>query len=198
MGHRCGRARTAPVTTAASCDIRAICHCHGVAGEGGEIGDQRLEAVHRQIVVGALGVDLVPGRFGADRLGNDGAAGRIRDGFVVVVEQDRLERLAHVPFEIVGEHAQQHVGAHAVATTMMDWSDLDIDGLEAAERTFGVRQAWDIDGAGADCRRGGTFDMIRKARAYSDNRSCSSIQCLSTSRLCSTNEPLQHLTLRSL
>jgi hypothetical protein len=52
----------------------------------------------------------------------------------VIVEQDGLERLAHVPFEIVGEHAQQHMGAHTASATMMDRPDLEIDGLEAAER----------------------------------------------------------------
>ena len=44
-----------------------------------------------------------------------------------------LSALAHVPFEIVGEHAQQHVGAHAVGAAMMDGPDFEIDGLEAAE-----------------------------------------------------------------
>jgi hypothetical protein len=43
-----------------------------------------------------------------------------------------------VPFEIVGEHAQQHVGADAAAATMMDRPDLDIDGLKAAERSLDI------------------------------------------------------------
>ena len=50
------------------------------------------------------------------------AAGRLGGGLVVIVEQDGLERLAHVPFEIVGEHAQQHVGAHAAGRGDDGWA----------------------------------------------------------------------------
>jgi hypothetical protein len=82
----------------------AIAHRHGVAGEGGEIGDEGLEAVYRQIVVGALGIDLALCGFGASCFGDDGSAGGVGCRLVVIVEQDGLERLAHVPFEIVGEH----------------------------------------------------------------------------------------------
>ena len=44
---------------------------------------------------------------------------------------------AHVPFEIVGEHAQ-HVSAYAVGATMMDRPYFEIDGLEAAEGALDV------------------------------------------------------------
>jgi hypothetical protein len=32
----------------------------------------------------------------------------------MIVEQNGSERLAHVPFEIIGEHAQQHMGADPI------------------------------------------------------------------------------------
>jgi hypothetical protein len=34
-------------------------------------------------------------------------------GAAVVVEQDGSQRLAHMPFEVVGEQAQEEVGADA-------------------------------------------------------------------------------------
>jgi len=50
--------------------------------------------VHREIVVGALGIDLSLGGFGANRLGDDRAACRLDRGLVVIVQQDGLEGLA--------------------------------------------------------------------------------------------------------
>ena len=111
-------------------------HRHGVAGDGGEVGEQGAEAVDGQAVGGALGCGLALGGVGALGLGDDGGSGGLRGGLVVIVEQDGLERLAHVPFEIVGEHAQEHVGAHAVGTAMMDRPDLEIDGLDASKGAF--------------------------------------------------------------
>src|SRR5215831_11816798 len=35
-----------------------------------------------------------------------------------------LERPAHMPFDVIGEHAQEHVGAHAIGMTMMNGSHL--------------------------------------------------------------------------
>jgi hypothetical protein len=78
--------------------------------------------------------------------------------FVVIVEQDRLERLAHVPFEMVSEHAQQDVSAHAVGSTMMNRAYLEIDGLDAAEGAFDACELF----VGLD-RRGGVEDLGREA-----------------------------------
>ena len=80
-------------------------HRHGVAGDGGEIAKQRAEAVDGQSVVGALGAGLAIGGLGTLGLGDDGGTGGVGVGLVVIVEQDGLESLAHVPFHIIGEHA---------------------------------------------------------------------------------------------
>ena len=37
--------------------------------------------------------------------------------------------LGHVPFDVVGEHAQEDVGAHPVGEAVMDGADADVDGL---------------------------------------------------------------------
>jgi hypothetical protein len=80
---------------------------------GGEVGQQALEAMHRQAVVGEAGGLLAPGGFGALGLGNDGSAhggGRLVIGLVV---QHRRKPGAHVVLDMIGEHAQYDVGAHA-------------------------------------------------------------------------------------
>jgi hypothetical protein len=41
----------------------------------------------------------------------------------VIVEKDGLEDLPHVPFDIVREHAQQHVSTNALGAAMMDRPD---------------------------------------------------------------------------
>ena len=78
-------------------------HRHGVAADGGESAKQRAEAVDAQSVVDALGAGLAIGGLGALGLGDDGGPGGV--GLFVIVEQDGLESLAHVPFHITGEHA---------------------------------------------------------------------------------------------
>src|SRR5580704_18160708 len=94
-------------------------HRHGVSGDGGEVAKERAEAVDRQAVIGALCERLAVCSGGAACLGDDGSAGGLGGGLVVIVEQDGREHLAHVPLDIVGEHAQKHVGAHAIGTAMM-------------------------------------------------------------------------------
>ena len=56
-------------------------------------------------------------------------------GFIalVVVEQHRRQRLAHVPFDVVGEHAKQHMAADAIGQAMVDRADFQIDRLQRPE-----------------------------------------------------------------
>jgi len=113
--------------------LGVIGHGHGVVGEGGEVVEEGAEAVHREAVVGALGRGLSACGGGASGGSDDGGARGLGGGLVVVVEEDGSEGLAHVPFEVVGEHAQQDMGADAVGAAMVDGADLEIDGLMAAE-----------------------------------------------------------------
>jgi len=71
---------------------------------------------------------------------NDGVAGRLGSRFVVIIEKNGLEHLAHVPFEVVGKHTEKNVSTYPVTEAMMDGSDLDVDCLKAAKRPFGVRE----------------------------------------------------------
>ena len=104
----------------------------------------------RQAVVGATGCRLALGGLGALRRGDDGGACGGGGGAVVVVEQDGLERLAHVPFDVVGEHAEEARGrARGGAVRWIDRADLEIDGLEAAEGALDLAKAF----VGADRSR---------------------------------------------
>ena len=86
-----------------------------VEGEGGEVSEEAAEAVHRHSVVGAAGGRLAQGGGRALRRGDDGFAFGRCGGAVVVVEQDGRQAAAHVEFDVVGEHAEEDVGAHAGA-----------------------------------------------------------------------------------
>src|SRR5262245_27364889 len=55
---------------------------------------------------------------------------------ILVGKHQFLPGLAHVPLDIVGEHAQENVRAHTGLETMMDGPDLEIHGLERAKRPF--------------------------------------------------------------
>ena len=82
------------------------------------------EAVDRQAVPGSPGGLLGDGGGGALGLGDDAGAQRLGRLLLSVVVQHRRQALAHVPFEVVGEHAQEDVGAHALFEPVVDRPDL--------------------------------------------------------------------------
>ena len=120
--------------------VRSRRHGHGVASEGGQFSEQGLEAVDRQAVSCALCSGLAVSGLGTLRGCDDGGSRGRSLGALVIIEQDRSQRLAHVPFEIVGEHAQQHVGADPIGQAVVDRSDLEIDRLDGPEGAFGLAQ----------------------------------------------------------
>src|SRR5262249_6225490 len=60
---------------------------------------------------------------------------------VVVIEEDRRQGSTHVPFDVVREHAEQDVSAYALLLAVMDWTDVELGGLQAAKGSLDVRQA---------------------------------------------------------
>ena len=80
---------------------------------GGEIGEQAAEAVGRQTVVGAAGCLFAPGGVGALGLGDDACAHRGGGLVIGLVVEHGGEPGAHVMLDVIGEHAQEDVGAHA-------------------------------------------------------------------------------------
>ena len=102
-----------------------------VFDDSGEVVEQRAEAVDGQAVMGALGASLVlscGGDFG--RRHHRRALGA---GGIMVVEEQGSETLTHLPFNVVGEHAQQDMGAHPFGGAVVNRPDLEVHGLEASE-----------------------------------------------------------------
>ena len=76
---------------------------------------------------------LASARGRALRLG-DGAFAHGLGGFlVVVVVEHRGETGAQAPFEVIGEHAEEHVSADAFLQPMIDRPDVEIDGLQTTK-----------------------------------------------------------------
>ena len=90
-----------------------------------QVGQQGLEAMDRFAGGSALGA-----RLGAGLRRDLGGLRRVRIG---VLEQQRGEPPLHVPLDVVGQHADEHVGAHAVFQVVVDRADLQVHRLEAAE-----------------------------------------------------------------
>ena len=71
-------------------------------------------------------------------------------GFVIrFIVEHRREFFPHVMFDVEPEHAQEHMGAHTIGVPVMDRPDMQVDGLQAAERPLHLGQAL----VGGDCRR---------------------------------------------
>lgn len=116
-------------------------HLHCVSGDGGQIGEQGLKTVNEEAIIGDLGCRLPLGRLGT--LSRDHHVGTAFGciGRVVIVEEDRGQDFAHVPFDIVGQHAQEDMSLHAIGQAMVDGADFEIDALQAPERPLHLAQA---------------------------------------------------------
>ena len=55
-------------------------------------------------------------------------------GQLLVLEQQRLPRLAQVPLHVVGQQAEQDVRPHSVGRAVVDRAHQEVDPLEAPER----------------------------------------------------------------
>jgi len=86
--------------------------------------------VHGQAVVGASGGLLACGGFGT--LGSGDDAGAHRGGGLVVglVVEHRGELGAHVVLDMIGEHAEQDMGAHARRGPVEDRPQVDVERLQ--------------------------------------------------------------------
>jgi len=103
---------------------------HGVADQRCEIGEQGLKAVDGRAVGGSLR-SRFEGGTGGGLLGGDHILARFRR--LVVVKEHWSQRLAHVPLDVIGEHAQEDMGSHAILVAVVDGAHLQIDGLDASE-----------------------------------------------------------------
>src|SRR5271165_5606518 len=117
--------------------------CVGLASTGPKawglvvLKDSSIQSVKelkgKKAVLGPTGGLLGNGGRGALGFGDDTGAQRFGGMLVGVVVEHGRQALAHVPFQVVCEHAQKHVGAHTLGQPVIDRPDLEIDGLDAAE-----------------------------------------------------------------
>ena len=56
------------------------------------------------------------------------------------MEQERRQHLAQMPFDVIGEHAQEDMRAHAIGGPVANGPDFQIDGLHRAEGPFHARE----------------------------------------------------------
>lgn len=106
----------------------------GVAYDGGKSFEQGREAVRGRTIV-----QRVASRFGQRRLGALSRCHRIARALgclVGVGEQQLAPGFAHMPFNVVGEHAQQDVRTHPIGAAVVDRTHLQIHRLERAKRAL--------------------------------------------------------------
>src|SRR5271169_4482386 len=130
---------------------------HCVDGAGGEIAQQAVEAVDRAAISGEFAGALAQRRRRGPRGGDDRGAFAGGASRIVVVEQHGFEALAHVPFDMAGEHAQEDMGAHPRRQPMVDRSQVQIDSLQAAKGALDAGEAL-IGADHALGRQGFVFD----------------------------------------
>jgi len=108
----------------------------------GQVSHQSLEAVDGETVVGLVGGLLAAGDGGAPGLGDDAGSLGL-GGFVIgLLVEHGGEAGAHVMLDIIGEHAEQDVGADPAGGVVEDRTDFEIDGLQAAKGPFDLGQGW--------------------------------------------------------
>ena len=93
---------------------------------------------------------------------------------VLFVEEQGGKLLAHVPFDIVGQHAQKHVSADAIGLVVKDGTHVQVHALQAAKSTFHRGESFisthDLLAAQGCCRHVGTDNVHTVERRLSDAR----------------------------
>src|SRR5918996_5967834 len=83
---------------------------NAVPGKRGKVLEQRAEAVHGLTVGGELALRLLERTGRALGRCDNGRAYGAGGSAIVIVKQDRRERLAHVPLDIESEDAHEDLG----------------------------------------------------------------------------------------
>src|SRR5438445_1946296 len=83
---------------------------NSVFDDGRQIAEECLKAVDLHPVGGLFGKGLELGGGGALGGSDDGSTGGLCLRLVIIVEADGGQELAHMPFHVVGQHAEQVEG----------------------------------------------------------------------------------------
>ncbi|EXI77322.1 MAG: hypothetical protein AW12_03119 [Candidatus Accumulibacter sp. BA-94] len=98
--------------------------------------------MQRRTVVGASGgiLDLCVGRsLGRGDRGRFLGRRRVDE---LILEEHRFQTAAHMPFNVIGEHAQEDLRPHPLGAVVEDGSPLQIDHLDRTEGALDLRQAF--------------------------------------------------------
>jgi hypothetical protein len=99
----------------------------GVAHAGGEFGDEGTQTVNGRSVFGEVRVDFLKRGHGA--LGRCDRIARCLGGLILIGEQQRPPRFDQMPFDVVGEHAEEDVRPHSALEPVVDRADLQVHGF---------------------------------------------------------------------
>jgi hypothetical protein len=59
---------------------------------------------------------------------------------LLIIEKNWGQVSPHVPFHVIGQHAEQHMRANPLFQAVMNWPDLQIHRFHTAERALDSRQ----------------------------------------------------------
>jgi tetratricopeptide (TPR) repeat protein len=99
-----------------------------IPDDGAEILQEGLEAVHR----GAVGELMRRGFLGGGRRAGRGChriASRLRL-LILIGKHQRSPRLAHVPLDVIGQHAEENMAAHAGFEMMVNRAHVEVQRLQ--------------------------------------------------------------------
>jgi len=95
------------------------------------IHDQALEIIQQ----------VVKGHDRVAFLCSPGVPFAVVDSLRLTIEQQWLPGFAQVPFDVVGQHAEEDVGTHPIRQMMVDGPDLQVHALQAPKGPFHLGQA---------------------------------------------------------
>ncbi len=105
-----------------------------------ELRKKRLEAMDRRPVLVVPPCDL---GFGARRaFGGRHRVARRLGRLILVGKEQFAPGLFQMPLDVVGEHAEEDVGAYTIAQAVMDGADLEVDGLHRPKRALDLREGF--------------------------------------------------------
>ncbi len=101
---------------------------------------QVAEGGERGALVGPVAGALALCRRGSFQGCDDGRPLGFGAGLVVLGLEDRLEAFAQVPFDVIGQHAQEEMGSDPGRQPAVDRPDLQVDAFERAKGALDLGQ----------------------------------------------------------
>ena len=135
----------------------------GIAVDAFQMSDESSEAVCRSAIVeaggGRLSLRILAALGGGDRIA--GARDFLAFG---IRKEESAPGFAHVPFDVVGEHAEKEVGADPVRGAMVDGTDPQTDRLDRSKYPLHARQRFVVPHA----VRGGHIGLGQRGSDHVD------------------------------